>query len=259
MSMSTSQAQKILGERFEKLPAGLQDAITSVDLREELKAVSQEHKLHIDQAGKLEDETALVMMGFESPDAYPDNLQRELDVDAETAQAITEAVNERIFLPIREEMQKLESQFSRKERGETSTPASPEAEEAEVDRETALRELEDEANPKTGEDHEQERVPDSAPENTERDASADGADRGTAHATDTENTKQEAPDARANSQSPETAGQIHNEIVDTPKSEPKENAPASEPESDGESATSDEPEQEQEKQRTQDPYREPID
>lgn len=107
MPMDEKSAEQILGERFEALPPSLKEAILSVDLREELKAVADETELRVDQAGNLENETVLVMMGMEPTEDYADNLARELDISGEKAQNIAEAVNERIFLPIRDAMQQV--------------------------------------------------------------------------------------------------------------------------------------------------------
>ena len=58
-------------------PEDVRTAITSVDLRNKLRSVAEKHRLHVDQAGALENETMLVMLGLEHPRDYIQNLERK--------------------------------------------------------------------------------------------------------------------------------------------------------------------------------------
>ncbi len=94
-------------ERFSSLPKGLQDAITSSNLRPTLQEIVKEKKLHIDQGALLEDETLLVMLGLESPDNYARNLQDNLKINPIQANQITEEINLKIFVPIRQYLEEV--------------------------------------------------------------------------------------------------------------------------------------------------------
>ena len=107
-------------ERFSSLPKGLQDAITSSNLRPTLQEIVKEKKLHIDQGALLEDETLLVMLGLESSDNFSRNLQDNLKINPIQANEITEEINLKIFVPIR---QYLEDVY--KEDGENVVPLMP--------------------------------------------------------------------------------------------------------------------------------------
>lgn len=117
--MIMEPAQQKLKERFSLLPRELQEAILAADLREKLKVVTDTHRLHIDQAGALENETILVMLGLEPLEDYRANLARELGVPEALAAAIERDVNRLIFLPIRESLKNL----TEKDAGEEGAPA----------------------------------------------------------------------------------------------------------------------------------------
>lgn len=100
--------QVIIKEQFKKLPKDIQDAILAVDLRDKLKIVSDKHKLLVDKAGILENETMLIMLGLENYSTYSDSIKKKLGVTEQQAQEITKDINEQIFLPIRESLKNIE-------------------------------------------------------------------------------------------------------------------------------------------------------
>ena len=62
--------------------------------------------LHVDQGGILEREIMLLLMGIENPDEFTQALVEEAKLDQQTINNIVKDVNEQIFVPLREEMQK---------------------------------------------------------------------------------------------------------------------------------------------------------
>ncbi len=95
------ETQKIIQDQMKTLPSDVKEAIVSVDYRTKMQEIAQRQKLLIDQAGKLEMETTLVMIGLEPLTDYIANIGRELGVDAERATEIAKDVSESIFKPIR--------------------------------------------------------------------------------------------------------------------------------------------------------------
>lgn len=89
------------------MPQDVQGAILAVDLRKKLETITEKQKLHLDQAGALENETLFIMLGLEHPKDYIRNVMRELSVDTDTAKKIAMDVNEQIFRPIRESLKKI--------------------------------------------------------------------------------------------------------------------------------------------------------
>ena len=92
--------------RFLALPPALQDAITSADVDSSLRELSVTHKLHLDQGQKLENEVMLALLGIQGLDKLEENIKNEVGVPSETATALANDIAEKIFLPIREELQR---------------------------------------------------------------------------------------------------------------------------------------------------------
>jgi len=99
------ETKKLIQEQYAKLPKQLQDAIQSSHVKEQIAAIAQTHKLHIDQLDPFENEVMLLMMGFTDPIEFIGEIKNTLSVDAETAQAVAIDVNHQILLPIREKME----------------------------------------------------------------------------------------------------------------------------------------------------------
>lgn len=95
-----------LEARFKELPKALQDAITSADIANKLKELSETHKLHLDQWQKLENEVMLALMGFQRAEDLSENIKHEVGVPPETADMLAGDIAETIFLPIRENLEK---------------------------------------------------------------------------------------------------------------------------------------------------------
>lgn len=101
------ETQKIIEEQMKILPADVKTAIISIDYKKKLEEITKRQKLMIDQAGKLEMETTLVMIGLEPLADYIDNIERELELSETRAKEIAMDVSDSIFKPIRESLQKM--------------------------------------------------------------------------------------------------------------------------------------------------------
>ena len=106
------ETQKNINKYFNKLPKGIKDAILATDLKEKFKTITVKHKLQLDQAADIENETMFVMLGLEHPDDYTENIKREAELTNEEALKITEEVNRVIFLPIRGILRELHEEKS---------------------------------------------------------------------------------------------------------------------------------------------------
>jgi len=102
-----NDVQKIITEQLKILPKDVKEAIVSVDYKTKLQEITKRQVLLIDQAGKLEMETTLVMIGLEPLADYVANLQRELGVPLMKAKEIAMDISENIFKPIRLSLQKM--------------------------------------------------------------------------------------------------------------------------------------------------------
>ena len=90
-----------------KLPSDLKTAIYSADSSTAIENISKKYGLHIDQMGKLAEETGLVMLGVTHPKDFISNLAGRLGVDQLTAKSIARDVNEQIFKKVRESLMKI--------------------------------------------------------------------------------------------------------------------------------------------------------
>ncbi len=143
-----NETQKIIAEQMKVLPKDLVNAIISVDYKTKLQEITKRQRLLIDQAGKLEMETTLVMIGLEPLADYTNNLQRELGVTSVRAREIAMDVSENIFKPIRSSLQKMnteqedEENFNGRNDIETTDKEQTIATETDLDRDQILNEIE---------------------------------------------------------------------------------------------------------------------
>ena len=91
----------ILAKRYEELPEALKKAITSSDLPHLIHDVTLKNSLHVDQAGTLETEITLVLMGLENYDTFAGNLEREMNIAPLLAKQLAAEVDETIFKEVR--------------------------------------------------------------------------------------------------------------------------------------------------------------
>lgn len=118
--MENDMQQKI-EQRLAELPEDVQAAIASSDFDEKVRTIGQAQGLHIDQMEALSDEVMLAMLGFVGMDDLAKGVEQQVRLDPAKAQAITDAVNKEIFLPIRESMKA----WAAGKKGGGTPPATP--------------------------------------------------------------------------------------------------------------------------------------
>ena len=101
------ETKKIISDQMAILPEDVKKAITSVDYTTQLQEVVKRNHLLIDQAGALETETTLTLLGLEALKDYVENISRELSLPREKALIVAHDVDELIFKNIRESLQKI--------------------------------------------------------------------------------------------------------------------------------------------------------
>ncbi len=103
-------------EYLKTLPLEIRQAIFSIDYPKKLQDVVRNNKLMIDQAGKLEAETTLVMAGIEPLDKYVGNLRENVGLSSIQASVVAHDVNELIFKNIRESLKKINDQIAQEDK-----------------------------------------------------------------------------------------------------------------------------------------------
>lgn len=107
-----------LKKQFDSLPPELQRAISGIDLSEKLQEIVKKHRLMIDQAGKLEIETVLVLFGLERLEKYIKNLTDNVGLSNIQAAEVAHDVNEVIFKGVREILKKINDGIAEQEKAE---------------------------------------------------------------------------------------------------------------------------------------------
>lgn len=106
-SEQNNELQIQLAARFKQLPVVIQNAITSADVEQHLRALADTNKLHLDQWEILENEVMLTLMGFQKMEDLDKNIRESVDVTPEVARQLAHDISETIFAPIRGELERL--------------------------------------------------------------------------------------------------------------------------------------------------------
>lgn len=131
------EIQKILKEAMNRAPVMVRDAILHTDISGKIQKIANDNGLRIDDAGKLETEVMLALLGLEDLKDFHSTIKRELNLGDSVVNKITKEVDEAIFDGVRAEMMK-----SSVETTPSKEPNSGEVEDEKIDREELLREIE---------------------------------------------------------------------------------------------------------------------
>ena len=120
-----SYTSEELDKMYAELPEDVKDAMSSVDTVQVMKDIKDKYNLHLDKAGDLSAEIAMLMMGAIPPQRFITNLQSSLEVDKATAKEIATIVNDRIFQKILNSLKEIQDMAEKKD---ISVPQKPEQE-----------------------------------------------------------------------------------------------------------------------------------
>lgn len=93
-----------VAEVMQTLPPVLRTYIAEEKYAPVTQSLMSKYHLRIDQAGVLEQETMLMLMGIETPNEFTQALVEEAKLDQQTVNSIVQDVNTQIFIPLREQM-----------------------------------------------------------------------------------------------------------------------------------------------------------
>lgn len=88
---------------MQTLPPVIRDYLVQGKYTAVAVSLTAKYKLRIDQAGVLEREIMLLLMGIEDPAEFTMALAEEAQLDKDTVDKISQEINERIFIPLRKE------------------------------------------------------------------------------------------------------------------------------------------------------------
>ena len=100
---SSQEIQK----KFATLAEKLRRAITAVETAEIFQSIVKKNNLNDSQAKTLGKHCGLVMLGFENPSIFVENIRTSLNIAEEKAGEIATDINARIFRQAKDEIQKL--------------------------------------------------------------------------------------------------------------------------------------------------------
>lgn len=100
----TTDIQNQIQKRLAQLPESVRRAIKNINYTAQVQSLMQKHSLRLDQAGIVDREIMLVLLGLEHPDKLFSNLMQEGGLSKDVATAIAEDLNEKIFKAIRHEL-----------------------------------------------------------------------------------------------------------------------------------------------------------
>ena len=111
--------------RTKGLPLDLNQTVQSERVIEELKTITKNHNLHVDQIGAVADLLELTLAGVVLTREFVSMLGEALpDLPQEKVLAIAEEINRKIFSPVRSSLQKVEETALQSEQN-SQTPISP--------------------------------------------------------------------------------------------------------------------------------------
>jgi hypothetical protein len=97
LTLEESIAQVVQG-----LPPVIRAYVTEGKYTDVSKRLMSKYGLRVDQAGVLERELALILMGVDTPDEFTEALAKEAALDQKVIADIVRDVNDQIFIPLRE-------------------------------------------------------------------------------------------------------------------------------------------------------------
>jgi len=94
--------EKQLWDLFSKLPGDLKDAIFSEDTADSILSICQRYGVEDEKISKISELVGNSLMGLLPPDGLQASLEKEADLDPETAKKVSQEINRFIFYPVKE-------------------------------------------------------------------------------------------------------------------------------------------------------------
>ena len=92
--------------QMRSFPEVVRAAITSANIPEKLRNLNEEHQLHVDQWAILQDIVMSAVVGATSASNIPKELESRLHLVSEVAMSLALDINDGVFEPIREELER---------------------------------------------------------------------------------------------------------------------------------------------------------
>lgn len=131
----------VLEKKLKSLPPDIQQLLTSVEMAEKLKQISDKHGLMLDQTSALSDITSYTMLGLLPSKDFVENVSKEVGINEEKSSALASDISKEIFGSIRESLIRIqEGGPAEQMESEVKKPGTNET--TDLDREEILKEIE---------------------------------------------------------------------------------------------------------------------
>src|SRR3989338_11640544 len=101
-----SALENYIKELMKEVPPMIRAVFASGRVEVVAKSLMQKYKLHIDQGAIVEREIILLLLGLKGPDEFTKTIAEEGRLDQTTVNGVVQDLNQKIFVPLREEMRK---------------------------------------------------------------------------------------------------------------------------------------------------------
>jgi len=99
-----------LDQRLNALPEKIRKALTAASTETAILDIGKKYDLHVDQIGKLVEAVTQTLLGQIKPYQFDDYIANQLSIEPAKANLITSDINNQIFLPIRDSLEKMSEQ-----------------------------------------------------------------------------------------------------------------------------------------------------
>lgn len=104
--MPEQSTEQLIKDHLAALPEPVRKAIASFDWAREVFDIGRKHSMHVDRIGELQTEVMLVVLGLVSPRDFQNELFDRIEPNRDIALEISDEVNQKVFIRIREYMKK---------------------------------------------------------------------------------------------------------------------------------------------------------
>lgn len=119
-----NDTDKLIKDQVNSLPLNVRESINRIPWKNKIKDIAKREGLDEEKSTALETETMFILFGFLSFETYVENIIREIGLDQEMANRISDSVYNEIILEIQKQFEMIEA-ISQKEPPKMEIPVAP--------------------------------------------------------------------------------------------------------------------------------------
>jgi len=109
-----NDSNKIIQDQLNSLPLSVRESVSRVPWKNKIKDIAKREGLNEEKSTALETETMFILFGFLSFETYTENITREVGLNQEAAERVSDSVYNEIVLEIQKQFEMIEA-ISQKE------------------------------------------------------------------------------------------------------------------------------------------------